>query len=162
MCKQQQQHCSTMCAVSCLQATTHHCTVCQNRAVRFKAAGQGQLCLTVSEAISWFSASLVAAAVPTAPMCIGSLPSLVSTGHALLSCGLVSEPTMMSKVPLEASGCDPKTGASRYCAPAASILEAMSQLSFGPTSRHAQTHHILCCYGVCDQVCSRVRASVSR
>lgn len=49
-----------------------------------------QLSLTVREAISWFSASLVAAAVPTAPMCIGSLPSLVSTGHALLSWGLVN------------------------------------------------------------------------
>lgn len=43
---------------------------------------------------------------------------------------------MMSKAPFEASGCDPKTGASKYCAPAASIFEAMSQLSFGPADRH--------------------------
>ena len=115
------------------------------REVQLLIGGQSQFCLTVREAISWFRANLVAAAVPTAPMCIGSLPSFVSTGHALLSCGAVSEPTMMSKVPFDASGCDPKTGASRYCAPAASILEAMSQLSFGPacTHTHTQSHTVL-------------------
>ena len=74
----------------------------------------------------------MAAAVPTAPMCMGSLPNEASTGHALLSWGSFSDPTMIRRAPLEASGCDPSTGASKYSAPAAWILVAMSQLSFGP------------------------------
>ena len=57
----------------------------------------------------------------------------------------------MSKVPLEASGCDPRTGASRYWAPAASIWEAMLQLSFGPARRHT---HRLNPYCVVCAVCS--------
>lgn len=88
--------------------------------------------LTVRDAMSWFSASFVAAAVPTAPMCMGSLPSKASTGQARLSWGSVSDPTMIRRAPLEASGCDPSTGASRYSAPAARTFAAMSQLSLGP------------------------------
>ena len=91
--------------------------------------------------------------MPTAPMCMGSLPKSASTGQALLLSGWVSDPTMISRAPLEASGCDPSTGASTYSAPAAFILSAMSQLSFGPAGKLVTTaeRYFACKHGIAAQ-----------